>query len=256
MEKIFDSHAHYDDERFDNDRETLLNELFGNTVCGIINIGCDKNSSQKSILLAKQFDKVYAAVGYHPHEAQNAYDGYLDDLEAFSKEEKVVAIGEIGLDYHYDLSPRETQKRVFEEQLALASKLSLPVIIHAREATEDYLSLLKKHKPQGVVHCFSGSAQTARQVLELDMYIGFTGVVTFKNARKTLEAVAEVPLDRLLLETDCPYMAPEPFRGKRCSSDMIKYTAQAIADVKGIDIDAVIRICAENTRRLFSIKKD
>lgn len=205
--------------------------------------------------LANKYKQVYASVGYHPHEASNIYEGYLDNLAELSKNEKVVAIGEIGLDYHYDLSPRDTQQKVFEEQLILAKELDLPVIIHAREATEDYLRLLSRYKPRGVVHCFSGSAETAKIVIELGMYIGFTGVVTFKNARKTLEAVAETPLDKLLLETDCPYMSPEPFRGQRCSSDLIEYTAQAIANVKGMAVQEVIDIARENTLRLFAINQ-
>lgn len=250
---IFDSHAHYNDERFSEDFEKVIEENRANGVCNVINIGCDLKSSRESIALAKSLEGFYATVGIHPHEAANADTGYIDALGELALEASVVAIGEIGLDYHYDISPREVQRRVFEEQLKLAASLSLPVVIHSREATADTMELLGKYKPAGVVHCFTGSAQTAADSVKLGLYIGFTGVVTFKNARKTLEAVAATPLDRLLLETDCPYMAPEPFRGERCRSDMIAYTAEAIARVKGISAQEVIDVARENTKRLFSL---
>lgn len=253
MNGIFDSHAHYDNERFDEDRDEVLASLSQNGVCNIINVGCDKASSLASVALAEKYPFCYAAVGYHPHEAAEAKSGYLDELAELTKAKKVIAIGEIGLDYHYDFSPRDIQRRVFEEQLILANTLSLPVIIHAREASADYLDSLERYKPRGVVHCFAGSAETAKKVISMGLYIGFTGVVTFKNARKTLEAVLQTPLDRLLIETDCPYMAPEPFRGQRCRSDMLDKTAEAIANVKGISTQEVIDIARENTKRLFAI---
>lgn len=253
MNGIFDSHAHYDDEKYDSDREQVIANIQQKGVCNVINIGCDIKSSEKSIALAEKYPIFYAAVGIHPHTAGEVAEGYIDRLRVISAHEKVVAIGEIGLDYHYDFAPRVVQQKVFEEQLLLAQELDMPVIIHSREATEDTLKLLNKYMPKGVVHCFTGSAQTAKEVLQLGMYIGFTGVVTFKNARKTLEVIDNTPLDRLLLETDCPYMAPEPYRGQRTTSDMIVKTAEAVARVKGISPQEAVDYARDNTKRLFGI---
>lgn len=253
MQGIFDSHCHYDDEKYDLDREQVLREIQEKGVCNAINIGCDIASSYESIKLAQNHPFIYAAVGIHPHTAGEASEGYLTQLEEMTQQEKVVAIGEIGLDYHYDFSPRDVQQRVFEEQLLLAKRLEMPVVIHSREATEDTMRLLNKHRPIGVLHCYTGSAQTAAEVLKLGMYIGFTGVVTFKNARKTIEVIDITPLDRILLETDCPYMAPEPFRGQRTTSDMIEKTAETVARVKGVSVQEMIDIARENTKRLFDI---
>ncbi len=250
---IFDTHAHYDDEKFDGDRDLILNELKNEGVVGVIDCGCDKSSSLEAIKLSEKFDFVYAALGVHPHEAAEATDGDLSELKALYSKEKVVAVGEIGLDYHYDFSPRETQLLFFEKQLILANELSLPVIIHDREAHEDTLKLLKKHKPKGVVHCFSGSAEMAKEVLKLGLYIGLGGAVTFKNAKKPLEVAALVPSDRLLLETDCPYMAPVPLRGSRCDSRMIAYSAKKIAETRGCDAQQLIDTCRENAKALFGI---
>lgn len=249
--QIFDSHAHYNSEQFDEDRDELLTRLNEGGVSHIINIGCDIPTSQESIDLAKKYDFVYATVGFHPHDAKNATGDYLAQLEEMATYEKVVAIGEIGLDYYYDSSPREVQKQVFEEQLQLAQKLDLPVSIHSREATEDTLELLQKYRPSGVVHCYTGSAETAKILLDIGLHIGFTGVVTFKNAKKILKVIEMMPLDRILLETDCPYMAPEPFRGKRSTSDMILQTATVIADKKAVPVEELISIAKENTIKLF-----
>lgn len=172
----------------------------------------------------------------------------------FTEKKKCVAIGEIGLDYHYDFSPRELQKEIFELQLKLSKELDLPVIVHDREAHEDTMTLLKKYRPKGVVHCFSGSVEIAREVLKLGMYIGLGGAVTFKNAKKPVAVAAETDIDRILLETDCPYMAPVPFRGTRCSSDMIAYSAQTIASVKNMDVQTLVDAATENTKRLFGIE--
>ena len=253
LQGIFDSHAHYDDEKFQEDREALLSSLFAGPICGIINIGADLESSRKSLELAARWPKVYAAVGVHPHEAQDVPGDYLQQLRKMAGEKKVVAIGEIGLDYHYDLSPRDVQRKVFEEQLILAGELGLPVVIHSREATQDTMELLRAYRPKGVVHCFSGSAQTAREVEQLGMYLGFTGAVTFKNAHKPLEAMAAVSPSRLLLETDCPYMAPVPLRGKRCDSGMIPYTAEKMGECLGIPAQQLVDLARENTCRLFGI---
>ena len=250
---IFDSHAHYDDERYDGEREQVIESLFDNGVCGIINIGCTLERSQKSVDFADKYEKFYAAVGIHPEDVEDLPSDYLETLRKWTENKKVVAIGEIGLDYHYEGYNREKQIEVFREQLELAKTLDMPVIIHSRDATEDCMAILKEYKPKGVMHCFSGSAQTAKEVLALGMSLSFTGVLTFKNARRALEALEVVPMDRLLHETDCPYMAPEPFRGKRCDSGMIPYIAEKIAEVKGLDAQSVLDICTENTKKLFSI---
>lgn len=251
MNNIFDSHAHYDDEKFSEDREAVIAEIHQKGVSNVINVGCDIESSRASIKLAEEHDFFYAAVGIHPHSAAEAEENYLSLIEEMAKSKKVVAIGEIGLDYHYDFSPREAQLKVFEEQLILANKLDMPVIIHSREATEDTMRLLSQYRPKGVVHCFTGSKETAKEVLKLGMYIGFTGVVTFPNARKTLEVIDVTPTDRFLLETDCPYMAPVPFRGKRTTSDMIEKTAETVAKIKGISTQEAIDFARENTINLF-----
>ena len=250
---IFDSHAHYDDKRFRDDLPDVISHLANNGVCAVLNVGCDEQSSLSTVSLAKQIPWFYAAVGIHPHAADELSEHWMDTLMPLFSEEKVVALGEIGLDYHWDTPDRESQRVLFEAQLQLAQQVDLPVIIHSRDACADTMELLHKYNPRGVVHCFSGSAETAKEVVNMGMYVGFTGVVTFSNARKTLEAVRAVPMDRLLLETDCPYMAPVPFRGKRTTSDMIQYTAQAIAEQKGLSAQEVIDIARENTCRLFGI---
>lgn len=248
---IFDSHAHYDDKKFEDDLDKVIEMIQENGVTNVINVGCDIKSSIASIELAKKYGMFYASVGVHPHEAANITSDYIDQLRLLLAKPKVVALGEIGLDYHYDFSPRYEQKTVFEQQLELAIELNKPVIIHAREATSDTMNLLEKYKPAGVVHCFTGSVQTAEQTLKLGMYIGITGVVTFSNARKIRDVISITPLDRLLLETDCPYMAPVPYRGQRSTSDMIIKTAQAIADIKCVDVKHVISSARENTIKLF-----
>lgn len=250
---IFDTHSHYDDDKFDADRDEVLSGLSENGVCGVIDCGCDRESSLKAIALSEKYDFVYAAIGVHPHEAQEATQADLEVLKALYAKEKVVAVGEIGLDYHYDFSPRDIQLELFEKQLSLANELSLPVIIHDREAHEDTLNLLKKYKPCGVVHCFSGSAEMAKEVLKLGMYIGLGGAVTFRNAKKPLEVAAVVPAERLLLETDCPYMAPVPLRGSRCDSSMIAYTAEKLAEVRSCDVQVLIDQCRKNAKELFKI---
>lgn len=250
---IFDSHAHYDSEAFNDDRKELVSALPERGVCGIINCASDMGSSLTSLQLADEFDYVYAACGVHPHEADKCKNGYLDVLKKLCMEEKCVAVGEIGLDYHYDFSPRDIQQRVFEEQILLAKELDLPIIVHDREAHEDTLILLKKYNPKGVVHCFSGSAEMAKEILKLGMYIGLGGAVTFKNARKPREVAEVVPEDKLLIETDCPYMTPVPFRGQRCDSSFIPYTAEVIAEVRGTSAQNILDITRINANKLFSL---
>jgi len=253
MEKIFDSHAHYDDEKFETDRREVLDGLFSDKVCGIINCGCDFKSSSASVELAKKYENIYAAVGVHPHEAEDVNDEEFAAILKLLDERKVVALGEIGLDFHYDFSPREKQIEMFERQVKIAKELDIPIIVHDREAHEEAYKILRKYKPKGVVHCFSGSVELAKETIKLGMYIGLGGAVTFKNAVKPVEVAKLVPMERILLETDAPYMSPVPFRGKRCQSDMIEYTALKIAEIKGISYDTVVKTARNNTKELFNL---
>ncbi|MFR1509633.1 MAG: TatD family hydrolase [Acutalibacteraceae bacterium] len=248
---IFDSHAHYDDKAFEADRDELLSKLFATDVCGIINVGCNMETSKLSVELAQKYPLIWSSVGIHPHETENIPENYLGTLAAYLNHRKTVAIGEIGLDYHYDFSPREAQKMSFEEQLSLAKELDVPVIIHDREAHADTLELLKKYRPKGVVHCFSGSVEMSEEIIKLGMYIGLGGAVTFKNAKNPMFVAKAAPLDRILLETDCPYMAPVPHRGTRCDSSMIKFTAEKIAIERGISADELFKATNENAQQLF-----
>ena len=251
---IFDSHAHYTDKAFNDDREIMLGSLRESGICGVINCGADIESSVSSVELANKYDYIYAACGIHPEEADKTPENYIEILKKLSRDEKCVAIGEIGLDYYWRQDTKEKQKELFENQILLAKELDLPIIVHDREAHGDTLEILKKHKPKGVLHCFSGSPETAEEILKLGMYIGLGGVLTFKNARKAVEVAEKLPLDRLLLETDCPYMAPVPFRGKRNFSGYIPYIAEKVAEIKGIDPQTVLDITSENAKTLFKIK--
>ena len=253
MKNIFDSHAHYNDEQFDIDRDSLLASLPEAGITGIVNCGTDVKSSLDSIEMAEKYPFVYAACGYHPEAAAEADDAKLAEIEKMLSHKKCVALGEIGLDYHYDFVPKDIQLEIFEMQLQIAVRNDIPVIVHDREAHADTLALLKKYNPKGVLHCFSGSVETAKEVLSLGMYIGLGGAVTFKNAVKPVEVAAMIPLDRLLLETDCPYMAPVPKRGKRNQSDYIEYVAEKIAEIRNISARELLDVTAENAKRLFSI---
>lgn len=251
---IFDSHAHYTDKAFNEDREIMLGSLKESGVCGIINCGADIESSVSSVDLASKYDYIYAACGIHPEEADKTPENYIDILRDLAKNEKCVAIGEIGLDYYWRQDTKDLQKELFEKQILLSKELDLPIIVHDREAHGDTMEILKKHRPKGVLHCFSGSPETATEVLKLGMYIGLGGALTFKNARKAVEVAQMLPLDRLLLETDCPYMAPVPMRGKRNNSGYIPFIAEKVAEIKGIDPQSVLDVTTENTKRLFNIK--
>lgn len=254
MNNIFDTHAHYADHAFDGDREELLKKLPDMGVSLVMLVSSSVEDTRENALLAEKYDFIYCAAGVHPESVDTDPENYLSIVEAScAAHPKTKAIGEIGLDYHYEGYCREKQIKLFEEQLELAKNLDLPVIIHSRDAWDDTLSILKDHRPNAVVHCFSGSAEMAREVLKLGMYVGFTGVLTFKNAKKALKALAEVPVDRLLLETDCPYMAPEPFRGKRCDSSMTAFTAAKAAEIKGLDVQELINITNENGRKFYRI---
>lgn len=252
--RIFDSHAHYLSDAFDNDRETVLETLLDSSVCGIVEAGTSVASSEAAVVLAERWSKVYAAVGIHPEEASSVTESDIGALRQLCRRNKVVAIGEMGLDYHYeDACPRPVQQHWFRRQLELAAEEHLPVVIHDREAHEDTLNLLREFRPAGVLHCFSGSLEMARDVLALGLHIGIGGVVTFKNARKLVEVAAMLPDDRLLLETDAPYLAPVPLRGHRCDSDMIRHTAAAVAAIRGTTTEAVLELAEQNARRLFRV---
>lgn len=261
MGLIFDSHAHYDDPAFDEDRDALLTSLPEQNICCVVNIGADLKGCYDSIALAERYDYIYAAVGIHPGCIDDDLPAdYLAQLEQLLVHPKVVAIGEIGLDYHYkDNAPKEIQQRVFAQQLELAIQHDKPVVIHDREAHGDTMALLRKYRPKGIVHCFSGSMEMAREVVSLGMHIGLGGAVTFKNARHPVEVAATIPLSSLVVETDAPYMTPVPFRGKRCDSTMIAYTAEKIAqartDYTGVAItaDQVLAAAKENAARVYHI---
>ncbi|MGI5893532.1 MAG: TatD family hydrolase [Candidatus Merdivicinus sp.] len=251
---IFDSHAHYNDERFDEDREAILASLPDQGVCGIVNCGCNVETSRISLEYAQKYPYIYAAAGFHPEQADEYSEEGMNTIREMLKHPKMVAVGEIGLDYYWPEPNRQIQKDVLEKQLILAKELDLPVIIHSRDAAEDTIQILKKYPGvRGVIHCFSGSAETAKIFLNMGFYIGFTGVLTFANNRRSVEACRIVPLDRLLLETDCPYMAPVPCRGKRCWSPMIAYTAERMAEIKGISVQELLDITRQNSYTLFSI---
>ena len=251
VHNIFVTHAHYTDRRFASDRSEVLRSLPGRGVACALNCGSDVPDSRAALALAREYNWIYAACGVHPHEASHGCE--IGGLRELLQDTKCVALGEIGLDYHYDFSPREVQRDCFARQLELSRELDMPVIVHDREAHEDTLKLLKEYRPSGVVHCFSGSWEFAQEILRLGMYIGIGGAVTFRNAKKPLEVAANIPLDRLLLETDAPYMTPEPFRGRRCDSAHIAYTAEKIAGLRGMEAQGLIDACNENGRRLFEI---
>lgn len=254
MALIFDSHAHYDAEAFDEDRESVLAALPTQGVCGVINCATDPISAARSLQMAERFPHVRVAVGIHPEAVNGAQEGWLAELRRLAAHPAVCAIGEIGLDYYWEENaPREVQMDWCRRQIELAQELSLPVILHDREAHEDTLRLLQEYRPKGVVHCFSGSVEMMRQVTELGLYIGLGGAVTFKNARRPVEVAAEIPLERLLLETDAPYMAPVPCRGHRCDSSMIAHTAARIAEIRGMDVDVLLDITRHNANTLFSL---
>ncbi len=252
---LFDTHAHYDDAQFDPDREELLAALPENGVGLVVNPGCDIPTSQKALALAERFPHVYAAVGYHPENCGPYVPEDLDTLRQLAAHPKAVAIGEIGLDYYWEENPpRDFQQQVFRAQLRLAEELELPVIVHDREAHGDSLSLIREFPNlRGVFHCFSGSAEMARELVKLGWMVSFTGVLTYKNARKALEAAAAVPLEHLMIETDSPYMAPVPRRGQRNDSRNVAFICQKLAEVKGVSPEDCAHITMENGKRFFRI---
>ena len=251
----FESHAHYDDKKFDHDRYELIKEVHENGVSYIVNAASDIKSSIDGINLSREFPFFYAAVGVHPHEVQNMSEDDIQILRNYSKNEKVVAIGEIGLDFYYDFSPRDLQKKWFIRQLELAKELNMPVIIHSREAAADCFNIIKESGvKKGVIHSYSGSAQMALDYIKLGFYIGVGGIVTFKNAKKSVETVSKIPLGKILIETDSPYLAPEPVRGSRNNSQNLKYICEKIAQIKQMTPEEVACTTAENSKNLFFVK--
>ena len=254
---IFDTHAHYDDEAFDSDREELLNSMHESGVLGIVNASADINSSLSSVKLSEKYPYVFAAVGVHPENLDGLSEDYTEQIKKIATEhKKVVAIGEIGLDYHFRLDNKEKQIEVFENQVKLANFLDLPVIVHDREAHKDTFDILKKYNPNGIVHCFSGSVEMAKEIVKLGMKLGIGGVLTFKNAKTIVEVVKQIPLSHLVLETDAPYLAPVPFRGKRCNSSYIKFVAEKIAEIKNISAQEVYKETFKNALEVYNIKED
>lgn len=254
MIMIFESHAHYDDEAFNEDRETLLASMQENGIGTIINVGASIASTQSTIALTQQYPFLYGAAGVHPSETAELDEDKLCWLEQQCRREKIVAVGEIGLDYHWPEPDRALQKYWFEKQLELAARVNLPLIIHSREAAKDTLDIMKAHHTQdsrGVIHCFSYTKEIAQEYIAMGYYIGIGGVITFSNAKKLKEAAAAIPIEKILLETDCPYLAPVPNRGKRNSSLNLPYVAQEIAQIKGISREEVVSITCENAQRLF-----
>ncbi len=252
---FFDTHTHLDDAKFAEDREAVIEKIREAEVSLLVNIGADLQSSKSSVLLSHQYDFIYAAVGVHPYDAETMTEADLAVLEELAKEEKVLAIGEIGLDYHYENADREKQKEWFYRQIKLAEKLDLPYVVHNRDAHADCLSVIRQSGYfRGVMHCYSGSVEMVPELIAMGFYLSFAGPVTFKNGKRAKEAVKVVPLDRILIETDSPYLTPEPYRGKRNDSSMVPYVAKEIAGLLGKTEEEIAKITLENGKRFFGIK--
>ncbi len=254
--KFIDSHAHLDDERFDADREELINSLYENRVETVLNPGADLNTSKSAVALADKYPFIYAAVGCHPHDSKYMNDDTMNIFRELAKDKKVIGIGEIGLDYYYDNSDRETQKKWFREQIRLAKELDLPYIVHDRDAHEDVFRIMKEEHysgTRGILHCYSSSVEMAKEFVRLGFYISLGGPVTFKKARTPRLVAKEVPIDRLLIETDCPYLTPEPFRGKRNEPKYVRYVAEEIARIREVDVNEIAEVTKLNFKRLFNL---
>lgn len=253
---LFDTHAHLNAEQFDEDLQEVIDRATQAGVENMVVVGFDRPTILKAMELIEEYDFLYASVGWHPVDAVDMTDEDLAWIEDLSHHRKVVALGEMGLDYHWDKSPKEIQKEVFRKQIRLAKKVKLPIIIHNREATADIIEILKEEgagEVGGIMHCFSGSVEVARECLDMNFYISLGGPVTFKNARKPKEVAEEIPLDKLLIETDCPYLAPHPLRGKRNEPSYVKLVAEQIAELKGIPYEEVARVTTENAKKVFGI---
>lgn len=253
---LIDSHAHLNVRAFDDDRQEVIRRAQEHGIGRIINIGFNRETIPSSIALAEQYDFIYSTVGWHPTDAVDMTADDLDWIEALCRHEKVVAIGEIGLDYYWDTSPKDVQMKVFREQIRLARKLDMPIVIHNRDAHQDIVQVLREEKASdvgGVMHCFSGSWETAKLCLDMNFHISFGGPITFKNAKQPKEVLSRVPMERLLIETDAPYLTPHPFRGKRNESAHVKLVAEAAAEIKGISFDELAQVTADNATRLFGL---
>lgn len=253
--ELFDTHTHLTDEAFGADRCEIINTLNENGVKYVTDVGCDLRDAYKSVELAEKYPFIYAAVGMHPHYASEMTDEMLFSLEKLLAHKKVVALGEIGLDYHYDLSKRDVQRHCFVQQLELAQQLNMPVVLHIREAFGDCMDILRAHKNglKGVMHCYSGSLETARECVDMGLYIAFGGALTFKNAQKQLENICALPLDRIVLETDCPYLTPVPLRRKRNEPKFIAYTARKAAELLNMDVEDIAAVTTANAIKLFEL---
>lgn len=255
MQKIFDVHAHYDDEAFDGDRDKILDEMLCNgEVVAVVNGATDIQTTLFGIDYSQKYRGFYTSAGFHPEKAQSVSNDFIQKIAELAKNKSVVAIGEIGLDYYWKDVPRQAQLDVFEKQLILSRELDMPVVVHDRDAHGDVYALLRKYRPKGIIHCFSGSAELSREAVRLGMSISLGGAVTFKNARHSVEVAREIPLDRLMLETDAPYMSPVPYRGKRCDSRMIKLTAERIAEIRGITANELLTQNTANACRIYGIE--
>jgi TatD DNase family protein len=257
--ELIDTHTHLDFPEFDGDREYVIERAATAGVGAMVNVGTDLDSSRAAVALAEAYPQIYAAVGVHPHDAKAMTTEVLDELRALASRPKVVAIGEIGLDFYRDLSPREKQRQAFEQQLALASEVGKPVIIHDREAHKEVMTILRRwaegcQQSIGVLHCFSGDLAMAKEAIKMGFYISIAGPVTFPNARRLRELVRQLPLEKLLVETDCPYLTPHPHRGKRNEPAYVKLVAQEAAHIKGLTLEEVARVTSDNARALFALK--
>ncbi|WP_042353280.1 TatD family hydrolase [Bacillus massiliigorillae] len=253
---LFDTHAHLNAEQYEEDLEAVIERAQAEGVSKIVVVGFDKPTITKAMELAESYSFIYASVGWHPVDAIDMTEDDLVWIEELAAHPKVVALGEMGLDYHWDKSPKEIQKEVFRKQIALAKRVKLPIIIHNREATQDIMNILKEEGAEevgGIMHCFSGSAEIAKECIKMNFYISFGGPVTFKNAKNVKEVAAQIPLDRLLVETDCPYLTPHPFRGKRNEPGYVKLVAEQIAELKNLSFEEIANITTENAKKLFGI---
>lgn len=254
---LFDTHAHLNAIQYNEDLEEVIGRAQSEGVSTIVVVGFDRETITRAIELAEQYDFIYATVGWHPVDAIDMTEEDLNWIEELCSHPKVVALGEMGLDYYWDKSPKDVQKEVFRKQITLAKKVKLPIIIHNREATSDIMEILQEENASevgGIMHCFTGSIEVAKQCIDMNFYISFGGPVTFKNAKKPKEVAAEIPLDRLLIETDCPYLTPHPFRGKRNEPSYVKYVAEQIAELKGLTFEEVAARTTDNAKRFFGIK--
>ncbi|MEH7354735.1 TatD family hydrolase [Neobacillus drentensis] len=254
---LFDTHAHLNDTQYNEDLQEVINRAQNEGVTNMVVVGFDRPTIQRAMELAETYEFIYACVGWHPVDAIDMTDEDLVWIEELASHPKVVAIGEMGLDYHWDKSPKEIQKEVFRKQIRLAKKVNLPIVIHNREATADIVEILKEEGAEevgGIMHCFSGSPEVAQECVKMNFYISLGGPVTFKNAKKPKEVAAEIPLEKLLIETDCPYLAPHPYRGKRNEPSYVKLVAEEIAEIKGLTFEDVAVATTRNAKKIFAIK--